>query len=654
MLRDYVTKQTGAQNQAESTVRLQVTHSNLQATFMELRLDRHMTVGAVKSKLCFHCGTPPSAMRLQLKDAGGAPQAALDDEARKLGFYSPADGWVLHVVDTDPTSLSANGWLEDTSKARAATTAAAHAQVEKYVMSDEAYDAREGTYRRYRAARLAEDPTWSLEKELAARRGEAYEAPKCRPRAEDDAHQAAEAAAVEVGVRCEVEGGRRGAVRYVGHCEGLPKGWWVGVQYDEPVGKNDGSIKGQRYFECPPGYGGFVRPALVKTGPQFTPFDADLFGSEDELMAKFDEGDPRWLVQDLGEAGRNVNAWHWTEKDAMPWCKEKLGQLLGGLALVEGPGSEARVTKVEAVDGEAAVHNRKGKVITLYELDVRLGWEGTADDGAAAAGELRLPYVSEENHDEDPEVQVTATSGGAGAERLRQLVYEQGRRAVLARVHEFVAELRAGGPMRAGGADGANGAPAATPAAAAAEANPAAPAAPPAAAAPAAAAAGKPDAVAAAGARNIQLSTRFFASAGDLYDCFTDARRMMAYTRAPAEAEAAPGGRLSLFGGSIEAAYRELEPGARLVLDWRAKDWEPGVFSRVTISIREKERGNTSVSVEQRGIPEADRFGHHDCAGTAREGWERLLRQIKQTFGYGVPINAQGAVMMMIMPEDAI
>lgn len=55
-------------------------------------------------------------------------------------------------------------------------------------------------------------------------------------------------------------------------------------QYDEPVGKNDGSVPGgKRYFDCPPGYGGFVRPALVQTGEQFRPFDEDLFGSEDEL-----------------------------------------------------------------------------------------------------------------------------------------------------------------------------------------------------------------------------------------------------------------------------------------------------------------------------------------------------------------------------------
>ena len=103
-----------------------------------------------------------------------------------------------------------------------------------------------------------------------------------RGKIEDEEHMEAEAAGLEVGARCEVEGGRRGQVKFVGKCEGLPLGYWVGVQYDEPVGKNDGSAKGRRYFECPPGYGAFVRPNLVRAG-DFPPHDEGLFDSDDEL-----------------------------------------------------------------------------------------------------------------------------------------------------------------------------------------------------------------------------------------------------------------------------------------------------------------------------------------------------------------------------------
>jgi len=80
-------------------------------------------------------------------------------------------------------------------------------------------------------------------------------------------HMSDLAAHMAVGNRCEVNpGGKRGEVRYIGKVPAAAPGWWVGVQYDEPVGKNNGSIMGQRYFECAPKHGGFLRPDKVSVG----------------------------------------------------------------------------------------------------------------------------------------------------------------------------------------------------------------------------------------------------------------------------------------------------------------------------------------------------------------------------------------------------
>ncbi|CAG8487099.1 17067_t:CDS:2 [Cetraspora pellucida] len=80
-----------------------------------------------------------------------------------------------------------------------------------------------------------------------------------------------EAENIKVGDRCEVDFGdaeglkRRGTVKYVGETKFKP-GYWVGVQYDEPVGKHDGIVQGEQYFSCPDKYGAFVRPNKVKVG----------------------------------------------------------------------------------------------------------------------------------------------------------------------------------------------------------------------------------------------------------------------------------------------------------------------------------------------------------------------------------------------------
>ena len=213
--------------------------------FTEKRFERDVPTALLRHKLEMITGIPPAAQRLALLPVGASAEAPwtqvimaettpLDDDLCILDAWQARDGMQLRVHDTRNVT-----WDVDDET------------VEKFELTDEQYAARHDTLRAFKQAHQLG--------RFAPSSATAAPGPTYEPPTPD----------MVVGARCEVDTGdgfpRRGTIQYVGNTK-FAAGPWIGVAYDEPVGKNDGSVYGVRYFTTRARYGGFVRPAHVQVG----------------------------------------------------------------------------------------------------------------------------------------------------------------------------------------------------------------------------------------------------------------------------------------------------------------------------------------------------------------------------------------------------
>ncbi|XP_023340522.1 activator of 90 kDa heat shock protein ATPase homolog 2 isoform X2 [Eurytemora carolleeae] len=139
-------------------------------------------------------------------------------------------------------------------------------------------------------------------------------------------------------------------------------------------------------------------------------------------MAKWGEGDPRWIVEERPDA-TNVNNWHWTEKNADAWSKNKIKELFTDL-IIEDPHANVVVEEVEKVEGEARANNRKGKLIFFYEWEITLKWKGNLNgNDTEVKGKIDIPNLSEEHEDmKDVDLDISLTTKGSESDLLKEFM----------------------------------------------------------------------------------------------------------------------------------------------------------------------------------------------------------------------------------------
>ncbi|XP_070091541.1 activator of 90 kDa heat shock protein ATPase homolog 2 isoform X2 [Equus przewalskii] len=338
-------------------------------------------------------------------------------------------------------------------------------------------------------------------------------------------------------------------------------------------------------------------------------------------MAKWGQGDPRWIVEER-EDGTNVNNWHWTERDATSWSKGKLHELLVGI-IVENEAGRCEISELKQVEGEASCSSRKGKLIFFYEWNIKLSWKVAAavyiptngaldfpflhiltsahlfsvmailtgiikESGVKHKGLVEIPSLSEENEIDDTEVSVSKKKGDGDI--LKDLMKTAGTARVKEALGDYLKALKTEFTM---------GMILPTKAMATQEltvkrklsVN------------PLQIQASSPVAL---GVRiptvAVHMTELFDTAAEQLYSIFTVKDLVQKFSKSPAVLEVEKGGKFQMFDGNITGEYIELLTNKKIVMKWRCRNWPEEHYATVALNFVPIP-GQTELQLDCKGVP---------------------------------------------------
>ncbi|XP_042194135.1 activator of 90 kDa heat shock protein ATPase homolog 1b [Callorhinchus milii] len=337
-------------------------------------------------------------------------------------------------------------------------------------------------------------------------------------------------------------------------------------------------------------------------------------------MAKWGEGDPRWIVEERADA-TNVNNWHWTERDASSWSIDKIKALLLAVS-VENEEGTCNVTEVSKIDGEASINNRKGKLIFFFEWNIQISWTGLSKNGIKYKGTGEVPNLSDENDPDELDINISLSKDEPDT-KLLALMKKEGasniRKALATYIETLKTEFTQGMILPTiNGVQKETSQP-------------------------------KPKIDVKATVRQqcripsdhrtsvgvkiptckINIMDRFRTSVDELYRIFVTQELVQAFTHAPAFVEAEKGGKFRLLDGSVNGEFLDLVFDESIVMKWRYKSWPAEHYAIITLTFCNKD-DETELQVECKGVP----VGEEE---RTKEGWKHYYFEgIKQTFGYNV------------------
>ncbi|CAD5231715.1 unnamed protein product [Bursaphelenchus xylophilus] len=308
--------------------------------------------------------------------------------------------------------------------------------------------------------------------------------------------------------------------------------------------------------------------------------------------------------------GKNVNNWHWVEKNATPWSKERLTELLIGRSIEKGP-IKVLLKEFKKIEGDATANNRKAKLIFLFDWILEIKYvANVAGSDLEYKGVLEIPNLSDENEADEVDLNVTIETKGPHEAEIRHLLNKEGLHDIRNQLAIYIKELKQ---------EFSKGLILDTVA--------------------------KPQTVIKSGTTRVvdkksfqntviqgeekvekpaapvnvtsfEVSDGFKVPPERLYEFLTDPELIKVWTNGNVVIEPKKGGKFSLYNGQITGEFVEVEPSNKLVTKWRLRDYPSG--------------DSSLLKVQAEAVPQ-------DQADNTREGFHRFYMQnIGRTFGCGM------------------
>lgn len=282
-------------------------------------------------------------------------------------------------------------------------------------------------------------------------------------------------------------------------------------------------------------------------------------------MSIVGKGDPRWLVKNR-EDGKNVNKWHWSEKDVFSWVKDKIAELFADDIVVDDDQMKIVITDTDEMEGSFSINNRKAKLIFIYDFNLTLYWKGEMKE-TGATGSGKIDCVDINVTDDKYDIYVTLTNEDSMNAPLRNFLKSKSFEYTKSKIDTMINELR-----QSIGDDANN---------------------------------------------TLTKSKEEFETFNSIihfqhvnpnriYNILTKQQMVSAFTGVDSTMRKVIGSQFELYGGSINGKIENLIENTLIQLKWRFSTWRRGHYSDVSIHLESSNDLHTTIRLDQTNIPKSE------------------------------------------------